>query len=245
MGRVSRPRRAAMLAAALGVLLAACQPSPPDDRGGGGGSGELVQVDGVLYTRWTDIARHPSGVRPVGRSALGRVVARVATLRQEPVETDRPFTDNESNVLPVGTPLYEISESPVRFRLAAEHPDDGLVVYEASHITGARTGGDLLPLAGMVRRIEISDGHSTTRLAMIDQPDDVRRLVAMVLTAPVNDRADASGAGEHYVLTFHLPDGTGASRPFSTGANLLAGNIVVPAAFTQAIRDAVQATASG
>jgi hypothetical protein len=69
----------------------------------------------------------------------------------------------------------------------------------------------------------------------------VEHLVRLVLRAPAVEQDPARGPqdDEHYVVSFHLRDGTAVSRLFNAKTGYLAGGVVVPDQFTAAVREAI------
>ena len=236
-------RRWAGLLVVACLALAACQRSDHTDQGGGA-SIDGFQFDGVFYAKWTMVTSHPKGVRPLGQADLGRVVGRVVANRaDEPVESAAPFRNLEATFLPVGTPAYAVKGYPTSFRLAARS-DGRLALYEPWYFPTARVGADLLGgIQGSVRRIGVYSSREPLRpLGSIDNPQQVQRLVRLVLRGPVVEQDPARRGpqdDEPYVVSFHLRDGTATSRSFNAKTGFLAGGVVVPAEFTAAVRQVV------
>jgi hypothetical protein len=124
------------------------------------------------------------------------------------------------------------------FRLAAgRHP---LRFFEAREVPGARSGADVLDLAGKVRYIGVnSDFDGTTELAAIKQHKQVTGLVQAVLKAPF--RTGQVTEGESCVVAFHLVDGTAVTRAFQPGTGRLEPGVFVPRAFSGAVKAALGA----
>jgi hypothetical protein len=236
-------RRWAGLLVIACLALAACQRSHQTDQGGGA-SIDGIQFDGVFYARWTMATSHPKGVRPLGAADLGRVVGRVVANRaDEPVESAAPFRNLEAMFLPVGTPVYAVRGYLTSFRLAARS-SEGLAIYEPWFSPSARVGADLLGgIQGRVRRIGVYSSRQPLRLlGSIDNRRQVEQLVRLVLRAPAVEQDPARRGpqdDEPYVVSFHLRDGTAASRSFNAKTGFLAGAVVVPDKFTAAVREAI------
>jgi hypothetical protein len=225
------------------LMLAACQRSNRLETDSGGASIDGIQFQGVFYAQWTMVTSHPKGVRPLGPADLGRVVGRVVANRaDEPVESAAPFGNLEATFLPVGTPVYAVRGYPISFRLAARS-NRTLAVYEPWYFPTARIGADLLGgIQGRVRRIGVYSSLEPLRLlGSIEGPRHLEHLVRLILRAPAVEQDPARGPqdDEHYVVSFHLRDGTAASRLFNAKTGYLAGGVVVPDQFTAAVREAI------
>lgn len=237
-------RRWAGLLVIACLALAACQRSHRMDQGIGGASIDGLQFQGVFYAQWTMVTSHPKGVRPLGPTDLGRVVGRVVANRaDDPVESAVPLRNLEATLLPVGTPVYAVRGYPTSFRLAARS-NRTLAIYEPWHVPSARVGADLLGgIQGRVRRIGVySSREPLGLLGSIEDRRQVERLVRLVLRAPAVEQ-DLARRGpqddEPYVVSFHLRDGTAASRSFNAKTGFLAGGVVVPGEFIAAVREAI------
>jgi len=224
------------------LAVAGCQQADRGGESGGGASIDGLQFGETFYARWTDVTRHPAGVRPLNDRDLGRVVGQVVANRaDEPVESGDPFRNLEATFLKVGTPVYAVTGYPTSFRLAARR-DGKLGLYEPWESPTARTGADLLGgINGKVRHIGVYTDHNLRPLGAIRDQRQVKRLVDLMLRAPLKAQDPAASEKEYelYVLTFHLADGTGVSRSFNAATGFVAGGIVVPKPFTAAIISAV------
>jgi hypothetical protein len=130
--------------------------------------------------------------------------------------------DGDTTLLPTGTTVYRIKGYAPTFYLAAER-DGQLVLYELLIEPGARQGSDFLDIGGKVREIVVRQPYEGER-GRITDPQQVNRLVDLLLQAPVSGATEAPG--EHiYVLDFHLQDGTEVSREYNHDANFLASGI--------------------
>lgn len=236
-------RRWAGLLVIACLMLAACQRSNRTENDSAGASIDGIQFQGVFYAQWTMVTSHPKGVRPLGPADLGRVVGRVVANRaDEPVESAVPLRNLEATFLPVGTPVYAVRGYPISFRLAARS-NGTLAIYEPWYFPTARVGADLLGgIQGRVRRIGVySSREPLGLLGSIEDPRQVEPLVRLVLRAPAVEQDPRRGPqdDEHYVVSFHLRDGTAASRSFNAKTGYLAGGVVVPDQFTAAVREAI------
>lgn len=235
-------RRWAGLLVIACLALGACQRSDRTGQDIGGASIDGIQFQGVFYAKWTMVTSHPKGIRPLGPADLGSVVGRVVANRaDEPVESAVPFRNLKAMFLPVGTPVYAVRGYPTSFRLAARS-NGRLAIYEPWYFSTARVGADLLGgIQGRVRRIGVYTSDERRRLlGSIDNPQQVAHLVRLVLRAPAVEQDPARGPldDEHYLVSFHLRDGTAASRLFNARTGFLAGGVVVPDEFIAAFREA-------
>jgi hypothetical protein len=105
------------------------------------------------------------------------------------------------------------------------------------------SGADLLGgIQGSVRGIGVyGTGKPLRPLGSIENPQQVEHLVRLVLRAPAAEQDPASGPhdDEHYVVSFHLKDGTATSRLFNARTGFLAGGVVVPDEFIAAVSEAI------
>ncbi len=103
----------------------------------------------------------------------------------------------------------------------------------------AKIGADLLDIGGKVNYIGVnSNQDGTTELAAIKNPKQVAQLVAMVLSAPV-DQTRVSQGGPQYFLAFHLKDGTVVIRAYWLNSGELARGILLPKAFGSVVAHAL------
>ncbi len=130
--------------------------------------------------------------------------------------------DGDATLLPAGTIIYEIKGCDPTFYLVAER-DGQLVLYELLIDPGARQGSDFLDIGGKVWEIVVRQPYEG-ELGRITDPNQVNRLVELLLQAPVSAVTQAPGQ-RIYVLDFHLQDGTVVSREYNYDANFLASGI--------------------
>jgi hypothetical protein len=113
-----------------------------------------------------------------------------------------------------------------------------LRLYEANAAVGARTGADLLDLAGKVRYLSVNSGRS--ELARIRDRARVAELVRQVLAAPVGP-AGGRAEDRYCFVVFNLTDRTAVRRAFFPGTGELAPGVFAPPAFTEAVEGALKA----
>ena len=159
-----------------------------------------------------------------------------ATLRGHPARTYR-MRDGDAVFVPAGSPVFTVKGYRPSFRLAASHRGR-LRLYEADAADGARTGADLLDLAGKVRYLSVNSGRS--ELARIKDRPRVAELVGQVLAAPV--RPAGGRAEQRYCfVVFNLADGTAVRLSFFPATGELGPGVFVPPAFAGAVEAALEA----
>jgi hypothetical protein len=214
--------------------LVSCAPSPPSP---------TTQIDWVNFVQFGGITYLANALH-VGRSLqtsdLGPEFAKVRFRLEGNVHDPGYRTkDGDAAILAAGTSVYMVKGYAPTFRLAA-HSNTGLLLFEADTNPKAKTGADLLDLAQKVRYIGVnSEQDGTTELASIKDPQQVTRLVTMVLEAPV-DQTSVSQGGTRYFLAFHLTDGTAVTRAYWLNSGELARGILLPRAFRTAIEQALK-----
>lgn len=149
--------------------------------------------------------------------------------------------DGDAAFLPAGTPVFRVTGYDPQFRLAATQ-DGQLMLFEADTNPHAQRGAELLDIGGHVLYIGInSETDGTTELAAITDAQQVTTLVEMVLTAPVDQRPqNHDDQAERYFVAFHLRDATVVNRAFWPDSGELSRGILLPSAFSDAVRHAVQ-----
>lgn len=206
----------------------------------GDGKSIVDYVDHVRDEGRTYTADTVSTPQTVPRSALGGRVGSVrcqlAKIQPAPEYLPR---DGDAGFLPAGTALYAVRGYPSSFRLAALR-EGSYRLYEVDTAPRARTGGDLLPLAGLVRRIDVLDGTSATKvLATVSDSREIASLVDAIVTAPVDqDRKVSFGP---MFLRFHLADGTVVQRAWFPKESVVGRGIAVPRSFTNALQRKLEA----
>ena len=195
---------------------------------------DFLRFGGITYNAGDS---NLDGRRP-RRSDLGPVFALV---RRNPPADDLNYrkADGDAAFVAAGAPVYTVKGYRPRFRLAANH-GGRLWFYEAREVPGARSGADVLDLAGKVRYIGVnSDFDGTTELAAIKERKQVTTLVRAVLKAPV--RPSQVSEGESCILAFHLVDRTAVTRALHLGTGRLEPGVFVPRAFVRSVLAALRA----
>lgn len=127
----------------------------------------------------------PTGVPFPGR----RIGTVTCTLSETQPDKRRPQRDGDAAFLKVGTPLFAVFDEPTTFRIAAQTPT-GTWLYEVDHSPSARTGGDLLPLIGKVKRIDVFDYETGRRVVgRIVDPAAIAKVVGGIAAAPLTGTA--------------------------------------------------------
>ena len=214
------------------LLLAAC---------GGGRAGprhavvdyrDFVKLDGTLYY----VADHGVG-RAIERRDLGPVLAVVRgnPPRNDPSMRYRP-RDGDAAFLAAGSPVYTVKGYRPGFRLAASH-HGRLRLYEANDAVGARTGADLLDLAGKVRYLSVNSGR--VELARIKDRPQVTELVRSVLEAPIGPTR-ARAEQRYCFVVFNMVDRTAVRRAFFPATGELMPGVFAPREFSTAVERALR-----
>lgn len=190
---------------------------------------DYVSFDGVDYIRW---AEEPG--RPLTRTDLGPEFAVVECSFGEEL-TGCPYgVDAGAAFLPTGTVIHAVRGHHTQFRLAAIW-QDRIFLYQAWRNPRARTGADLLALAGKVRAVDVQRGEPPRGTAgpavKITAPAEVETLVQMVLRGAMRRPQPQSAGAPRYWLTFWLTDGTTLGRPYFPETGELMGGLVLPPEF--------------
>ncbi len=240
--------RRAPVVAVLVALLAACGPEAPtagptavSDCPSGGGTAVIEWIDFVKFADITYTTDSVYGAQPSGED-VGRVFAetrcKLADVVSDPGYESR---NGDAAFLQPGTPLHVLEGYEPWFRLVARR-DGRWTIYEAQTVPGADRGSDLLDIEEKVAYIgvnSIKDGR--TEIAAIRDRDEVKRLVEMVLEAPVDQgrRPPDYEDRERRFVAFQLSDGTATARALFPTTGLLWRGIIVPREFVDAIEAAV------
>lgn len=200
---------------------------PPPDAGGNAQIDwvPFVKIDGRMYS-----AMQAPAESTVPESALsdlvGTVTCEIGSMVGNP---DFRARDGDAAYLPAGTELRSFADANPALRLAV-HEDGAWRVYEVGEVPDARTGGDVLDLAGGVEKVELLDGDSATEvLGSVDEPADVQRLVDAVLEAPAGKpEHERLGDESPVFVRFTLVDGTAVQRPWHRSAGVLASQVAAP-----------------
>lgn len=193
---------------------------------------DFIKLGGTLYY----VADHGVG-RAVGRGDLGPVfaVVRGNPPRNDPTMRYRP-RDGDAAFLAAGSPVYTVKGYRPGFRLAASH-HGRLRLYEANEAVGARTGADLLDLAGKVRYLSVNSGR--VELARIKDRGRVAELVRSVLEAPVGPSRGRAERRYCFVV-FNMVDRTAVRRAFFPETGELMPGVFAPREFSTAVERALR-----
>lgn len=203
-----------------------------------------VIIDWVNFIRFggiTYLASYHAG-RDLQPGDLGEQFATVrASLANNVHDPKYQTRDGDASYLAAGTPIYRVRGYAATFRLAAEQAG-GIMLFEADTNPRAKTGADLLEIAGKVRSITLTDtsGQAISPLAMIQDARQVAALTAQLLAAPVDQSRDRS-TGTRYILTLQLADGTQVYRAYFPEGHEVECGILVPDAFVSALASAMSA----
>ena len=236
---------ALLLLGACGEAAAPPIASPPEERECkvGGGNATIDYVDFVILEGTMFINNYPAKNHLTERD-LGEPVGEVLCRLSDNV-TDPGYDpqNGDAGFLEPGTIVYAVKGYDPSFRVAAKgglNPDR-YTLYEADTVPGADVGRDLLDIEGKVRYIGINSFRDgTTEIARIDDPAEVRRLIEMVLSAPVEQDNDIPGEEGQVIIEFHLEDGTSVLRNFFPSGPELMRGIHVPQAFADAVKEALR-----
>lgn len=209
---------------------------------GSGGTAIIDWVDFVRFNGISYLAGYPAaGERSLTGADLGEPFATVRFMLSENVrDPEYRIQDGDAAFLPAGTPVYAVKGYRPEFRLAARR-DGRIVLYEADTNPNAKTGADLLDIDGKVRAIAVQSAQDGSELARIDDPARIVDLVAMILAAPIDQRAFPGDA--RYIVVFQLNDGTSVRRAYFPTTGELARGIKAPDAFRAALEEALNAAA--
>lgn len=144
--------------------------------------------------------------------------------------------DNDATNLDVGTQIYTVKGYDPDFRVAAFYDGD-ILLYEAYTNKWADRGLELLDIKDKVECISVIENKADgpERLADIDDELLVKKLVDMILEAPIEYKEGNSDREEYYYLGFQLKDGTIMSRHYDIGEGILAKTIRLPEEFREII----------
>src|SRR6266511_2167579 len=121
-------------------------------------------------------------------------------------------------------------------RLAARHYGR-LRLYEANDAVGARTGADLLDLAGKVRYLSVNSGR--VELARIKDRGRVAELVRSVLEAPVGPTRGRA-EDRYCFVVFNMVDRTAVRRAFFPETGELMPGVFASREFSTAVERALR-----
>lgn len=148
--------------------------------------------------------------------------------------------NGDAAFLDEGTTIYKVKGYKPNFRLAAKR-DNKIILYESDNIPDAKIGGDYFDISGKVKYISInSEVDGTTELARIEEPENVNKLINLLLTAPVKDDQVSGIEGTRYFLAFYLNDETVTSRVYWHDTGVFYRNIKVQKEFIEIIDSAFE-----
>lgn len=143
--------------------------------------------------------------------------------------------NGDAAFLDEGTLIYKVKGYNPNFRLAAKRENE-IILYESDNIPDAKTGADYFDISGKVKYISInSEVDGTTELARIEEPENVNKLINLLLSAPVKDDQINGTEGTRYFLAFHLNDGTVTSHVYWHDTGVFFRNIKVQKEFIEII----------
>lgn len=207
----------------------------------GGGNAHIDYVDFVMLESITYVS-HYTEMQVLTEDDLGEPYGQVLCRLSDNV-TDPGYRsqNGDAGFLEPGTVVYEVTGYDPEFRVAARGLEEGgYTLYEADTVPNARVGADLLDIDGKVRLITINSRRDgSTEIARIGERSEIRRMVHMVLSAPVDQDRDIPGGNGEVVIEFHLVDGTSVLRNFYPSEPELLRGIQVPEAFAKAVEDAL------
>jgi hypothetical protein len=201
-----------------------------------------IQIDWVNYIRFGGITYLASTLHaghPLQVSDLGPQFAIVKFKLEGHVQDPHyQARDGDAAFLDVGTRIYTVKGYKPTFWLTA-NVNHNVLLFEADTNPKAKIGADLLDIGGKVNHIGVnSNQDGTTELAAIKNPKQVAQLVAMVLSAPV-DQTRVGQGGPQYFLAFHLKDGTVVIRAYWLNSGELTRGILLPKAFGSVVAHAL------
>lgn len=204
---------------------------------------QQTHVDWVNFVRFqgiTYLANSDAG-REIQSADLGPQFATVRFRLSGNVDDPNFQTrDGDAAYLDPSTPVYRVSGYATTFRLAA-YQGGRIVLFEADTNPQAKTGADLLDIGGKVRSITVEDdsGTATIPLATLRDERQLTTLVTTLLAAPVDQSRMSADNGPHYIITFHLADGTQVARVYAPQSRSISRGIIVPASFVSTIAAAI------
>lgn len=197
-----------------------------------------VQIDWVDFMRFggiTYVATFNQASRQINSHDLGPIFATVHFKLDGNIHSPNyQAKDGDAALLQVGTKIYSLNNYKPSFRLAA-YVNGEPQLYEADTNPAAKTGADLLDIAGKVAYIGIiSEQDGVTERGAIKDATMVASLVSMILQAPVNQQYQSQGSMS-YFIALHLIDGTLVLRAYWSDSGELSRGILLPKAFASAI----------
>lgn len=175
---------------------------------------------------------------PVTSSALGPIIFRVVFRHDGHVAAGNAVRDGDAAYLDPGTPVHEITGYAPRFRLGTLQFGK-VTVFEADSNPHAQFGADLFDIDGRVSAIAVLGTSGQDEIGRIDDEDEVRRLVSLVLASKVE--LPSTTSGDSHFIAFWMADGTAVVRPYARATGRLARGVMTPPAFQEAIARVIPA----
>jgi hypothetical protein len=189
---------------------------------------DFVQWNGVTYVAATGPASAATSDPAIG-AQLATTTRKLADNETDPAHK---LQDGEAAFLPAGTAVYSLRDYKTGFRVAVKG-SNGVVIYEADTNPRAKTGADLLDLAGKFDYITVRD--STGQEATIRDAAVLTRVVSLILQAPVDQSIEPPPNGPQDFVTIHFLDRTQTVRAFWPSTGELSRGIRPGPEFTQAV----------
>lgn len=196
---------------------------------------DFIKLKGITY-----YGAHARGQAP-GQEALGEAYGEIMFQVGGNVhDPDYKLKDGDAAYLAAGTKVYTVKGYRPEFRVAVVQ--EGRVrLFDVGVNPAAKTGADLLDLAGKVTEIRISTNDGGSNTAILREPALVGGLVSALLAAPTVKESPTDYTGQPYLVTFVFKDGTETRLAYRADAGLITTDprIKVPENFAKAISEAI------
>ncbi|MDQ1681258.1 MAG: hypothetical protein QOI42_2117 [Frankiaceae bacterium] len=186
----------------------------------GGDYRDFLRVNGVTYLSTAQFETNPS--------YAGAHLAVVRRADSSPLAAG----EAEAAFLPVGAEVVAFQGYRSAFRVLARSPQ-GWKVYEAPPAADARTGADVLDIAGRVAQIDVLS-YDSAGSALIGSVTDASTVNAVVADLMGSAASSTSGGDPAWIVAFVMTDGTRVIRDYDAAAHRL-GSVVVPQSMSDAI----------
>jgi hypothetical protein len=179
---------------------------------------DILQLDGIRYS---------AGLLNAGRALrqedLGGEVARVSAKLNGNVQPSRyEPKDGDAAYLQPGTPVYSVNGYLQTFRLAAPR-GAGFALFEVLINPKAHAARELLDIDGKVKSVSVNTTDPRATGRVIDRPEDVAAIVAMILNARVEPVPFSKRTA---YVSLRLLDGTAVTFQFAAETGSLSRGIV-------------------